>query len=199
MPWARSAGTHPAPPGIRRLRGDVRINGSTAHEGRVILPGDVVRTGPDSEVVYVMGTDAFLVRETSEVHHLSDGAKSVMRILTGKVLSVFGPGRRELQTATATVGIRGTACYIESEPERVYFCLCYGAAQLTPLADPGQARNVQTRYHDDPHYITGQAAPGAALIASAPVLNHTDAELIMLESLVGRRPPFVTPDYQPRY
>jgi hypothetical protein len=24
----------------------------------------------------------------------------------------------------------------------------------------------------------------------APVLNHTDAELTMLESLVGRKPPF---------
>ncbi|GEM_PF-5081706 len=32
----------------------------------------------------------------------------------------------------------------------------------------------------------------SAQAGKAPMLNHTDAELIMLESLVGRRPPFVT-------
>jgi hypothetical protein len=31
------------------------------------------------------------------------------------------------------------------------------------------------------------------MLMRAPVLNHTDAELTMLESLVGRRPPF-TPE-----
>jgi len=39
----------------------VQIHGTAAHEGRVILPGDAVRTGPDSEVVYAMGTEAELI------------------------------------------------------------------------------------------------------------------------------------------
>jgi hypothetical protein len=30
------------------------------------------------------------------------------------------------------------------------------------------------------------------MLMGAPVVNHTDAELILLESLVGRRPPFGT-------
>ena len=29
------------------------------------------------------------------------------------------------------------------------------------------------------------------MIDGAPVINHTDAELTMLEALVGRRPPFL--------
>ena len=28
------------------------------------------------------------------------------------------------------------------------------------------------------------------MIEAAPVINHTDTELILLESLVGRKPPF---------
>ena len=28
------------------------------------------------------------------------------------------------------------------------------------------------------------------MLMSAPVINHTDAELTLLESLVGRKPPF---------
>ena len=29
------------------------------------------------------------------------------------------------------------------------------------------------------------------MLMQAPVINHTDAELILLESLVGRQPPFI--------
>ncbi len=34
----------------------------------------------------------------------------------------------------------------------------------------------------------GAGAP--QMLMGAPVINHTDAELILLESLAGRRPPF---------
>jgi hypothetical protein len=30
------------------------------------------------------------------------------------------------------------------------------------------------------------------MMMEAPVVNHTDAELVMLEALVGREPPFGT-------
>jgi hypothetical protein len=44
-------------------------------------------------------------------------------------------------------------------------------------------------------------ATGApVMLMGAPVVNHTDAEVTMLESLVGRRPPFLDmPGYRPRY
>jgi hypothetical protein len=37
------------------------------------------------------------------------------------------------------------------------------------------------------------------VLRDAPVVNHTDAELIMLEALTGRRPPFLQQNYSPRY
>lgn len=194
--WA--AGARPLPAGLHQVRGDVRVNGRPAQPGRVILPGDTVSTGPGSEAVYSMGADAYRVRENSQVGHSSDGAKAVLRVISGKVLSVFGPGPRELQTATATAGIRGTACYIESQPGLVYFCLCYGRVELVPLADPQRVQVFETRYHDRPFYISDR--PGESLLRSGPVINHTDLELIELETLVGRRPPFLDqPDYEQRY
>jgi hypothetical protein len=30
-----------------------------------------------------------------------------------------------------------------------------------------------------------------SMMVTAPVINHTDAELVMLEALVGRKPPFL--------
>lgn len=193
--WA--LGTRPVSPGLRRMRGDVRVNGEPAQEGRVILPGDVVRTGSGAEAVYVVGADAFLLRSNTEVHHVADGAVWVLRLIRGQMLSVFGEGAKRLETPSATIGIRGTGCYLEAEPTQTYFCLCYGRAELTPLQDAGQRIEVVTTYHDRPFWISSQ--PGEPVLRSAPVLNHRDSELISLEWLVGRRPPFMTTSYTPRY
>ena len=49
---------------------------------------------------------------------------------------------------------------------------------------------VRTTHHDAPRYIYAHAEMPIKMIEPAPLINHTDAELIMLEALVGRRPPF---------
>lgn len=193
--WA--LGTRPAAPGLRRIRGEVRVNGEPAQEGRVILPGDVVSTGAGAEAVYVIGADAFLLRSNTEVRHVADGAVWVLRLIRGQMLSVFGEGAKRLETPSATIGIRGTGCYLEVEPRQTYFCLCYGRAELTPLQDAGQRVEVVTRYHDRPYWIS--SVPGEPVLRAAPVLNHRDSELIALEELVGRRPPFLNASYTPRY
>lgn len=185
---ALANGNKPLPNGIRSLRGEVRINGARAQVGQAVLQGDTVSTGAQSEVVYVMANNAYLMRDNSQVSFVVDGAVGVMRIVTGKVLAVFGPGAKRIETATATVGIRGTACYIEAQDTQVYFCLCYGSAEIRPLADPSQAQTLTTRYHDAP--LTIGTDTGKPLLQAAPVLNHRDAELTLLEATVGRVPPF---------
>lgn len=184
--WAK--GSHPLPPGVRKITGDVTINGSAAHEGQVVLDGDTVKTGPGGQVIYVMATNAFLVRENSQVSHLRDGVTSVLRVLNGKILSVFGPGQKRIQVPTATIGIRGTGCYIEAEQDKTYFCLCYGTADITPSADAAQSKQVVTTHHDSPFYIGADAS--VPLIQRAPVINHRDVELVMLEAEAGRPTPF---------
>ena len=61
--------------------------------------------------------------------------------------------------------------------------------------DPASRERVRTRHHDKPRYVMAAGAP--QMIMGAPVVNHTDAELILLEGLVGRKPPFGTePSYR---
>ncbi|MGE5493087.1 MAG: hypothetical protein ACM31P_17570 [Actinomycetota bacterium] len=184
---ARAMGNRPVKPGVYRVSGQVSINGKPAQEGMAVAAGDTIVTGPGSEVIYVVGQDAFLQRDNSTVSLVGEGVKTVLRIFTGKLLSVFAKGDKRIETATATIGIRGTGCYIESAPERVYFCLCYGRAEVSPLADPGHIENIETRHHDHPIYIHRD---GQRMMVPATVANHTDAELTLLEGLVGRYPPF---------
>jgi len=165
--------------GVYRRQGDVRIS------------GDSVTTGADGEVVFVVDKDAVLVRRGSELSIFKTG----LRIVSGALLSVFGGGRRQLRTPTATIGIRGTAVYLEVDPSRTYVCTCYGEAVLEPLGDPASRETVRTLHHEQPRYILAQGAP--QMIMPAPVVNHTDAELVFLESLVGREPPFVGKGFQP--
>lgn len=190
LPLLRPAlanGNKPAAPGIQRLRGEVRVNGQPAQVGTVVKPGDTVSTGADSEVIYVIGQDAYLQRDRSTVSVLGDVAKTGMRVLTGKLLAVFGKGPQRIETATATIGIRGTGCYIESAPDKVYFCLCYGKADIELNGAPGKRESIETRHHDNPLYLH---ASGQSMMVPAGVENHNDDELTMLEALVGRVPPF---------
>lgn len=176
--------------GIRRVKGDVRLNGAPARVDQAVLQGDTIATGAGSEVIYVMGNNAYLMRDNSTVQFMQDGAVGVLRLITGKVLAVFGPGAKRIETPAATIGIRGTACYMEAlDAQPLYFCLCYGTADIQPLADAAQARTLTTMYHDAPLYIGSDT--GKPLLEKAPVKNHRDLELILLEEAVGRRPPFM--------
>lgn len=178
--------------GVRRLSGEVLVNGKPAQPGMPIRAGDTLKTGPDGEIIFVAGSDAMLVRRQTSASLLKDG----LRIVTGAVLSVFAPGeRRQIQTGTAVIGIRGTAVYVEAEPSRSYVCTCYGEAVLEPRADPAARETVRTMHHEQPRYIMAKGAP--QMMMRAPVINHTDAELEMLESLVGRKPPFAGRGYKP--
>ena len=178
----------PVQQGLRRVQGEVWINGTRARPGQLVRGDDTVSTGAGSEAVFVMGDNAYLLRDRGRVSFLGQGAQSVMRVISGKLLSVFGRRRRRILTSTAVIGIRGTGCYIEAQQDLVYFCLCYGSADVQPLADPRQARSLITQHHDSPFYIGSDAS--GPLIRPASVTNHTDAELILLEHAVGREPPF---------
>jgi len=184
--------------GVYRVRGDVRVNGTPAVEGMDVKAGDVITTGASGEVVFVTYKDAFLVRSNSRVEAQGTVGALVLsglRIITGAVLSVFAPGEpKTLRTATATIGIRGTAVYIEAEEARTYVCTCYGVAEIESTVDPSARETVRTSHHEQPRYVMGAGAP--QMLMGAPVINHTDVELTMLEALVGRRPPFLA---QPGY
>jgi len=187
---ALAAGANPATPGLRHLRGNVLINDKPARVGQLVVPGDTVATGPGAEAIYVIGENAFLQRESSTVRFGADLAADFMRVVTGKLLSVFGRGDKRIVVSTAVIGIRGTACYIEEEVGRTYFCLCYGGADIVPTSAPQERELIHTTHHDHPMYIHADPAMPKSMVP-AEVVNHSDAELTLLEGLVGRVPPFL--------
>ncbi len=182
--------------GFSRISGDVRLNGKPTQVGAQVRLGDVVETGRGDAVV-VMDRDAFMIRAGTRLEIGGGNSKreaDTLSVLAGKLLAVFVQGKRtRIATGTATIGIRGTGVYVECIPDCTYACTCYGSAELNPLADPKQTETVTTTYHDSPRYIFVSANKSikGPLIEVAPVVNHTDAELMLLEGLVGRKVPFV--------
>ena len=197
---ALANGNSPVTPGLRKIRGDVTINGKPAREGQKVGAGDTVMTGRGGEAIYVIDQDAFMQRENTTVNFGAsagaDATKKLMRVVTGRILSVFGKGERTIAVSTATLGIRGTACYIEDEGNgpadshaRTYFCLCYGSVELVPTAAPAGRTTYTTAYHDKPMYIHNDMKMQTKMVP-AGVIHHSDAELTLLENLVGRQPAF---------
>lgn len=173
-------------PGLKQVKGQVWINGTPAVAGQPVSWGDEVRTGAGSEAVFTLDADAYLLRANSEVTLGVGAAEHFIKLQAGKMLAVFGPGPKTISTQAVTLGIRGTGCYVESHGKsRSYVCLCYGSVVLTPTAAPANAMTYTTQHHERPYWINGtQVTP------ATEVINHTDAELDMLEGLQNREPPF---------
>lgn len=153
----------------------------------MIRIGNRIETAAGASLVFRIGNDAFLVRQMSTVMlEASSGGKALLsglRVVTGAVLAVFGPGMRSVMTGLVTVAIRGSGIYVEATPERSYFCTCYGKVGLSAAA--GAKKDVMTTNHSA-HYIHAKADTGKSIVA-APMLNHSNQELAMLEKLAGRK------------
>ena len=182
---ALAKGDVPLTPAIHHLDGSARVNGRDAKVGTPVNLGDKVSTGSRSQAVVVIGGDAFLLRSETTIEVKGrDGALSELTIAAGKVLSVFAKKPVAIKAANASIGIRGTGAYVEVDASGVYLCLCYGEARLEA---PGIAPlDLKTTHHEKPILLrpAGGIEPG-------PFRDHKDAELVMLESLVGREPPFM--------
>ena len=177
------------PPGVARLEGAATVNGREAKVGTPINLGDRITTARASQAVIVVGSDAFLLRSQTIIEVGGrQGALTDMLVSAGRVLSVFSKKPVAIKAGTASIGIRGTGAYIELNPDAVYFCLCYGEALID---GPGMAnaREVKTTHHESPLLLRDDG--GIMKVEPGPFQNHSDAELILLESLVGREPPFM--------
>ena len=156
----------------------------------------------------VIGNDAYLLREDTTIifqaakKNMAVGAAEVLEsllIASGKVLSVFGKRAPTqplmLRAQSATIGIRGTGCYVEVYERRTYFCLCYGEATIDSAGMSTQT--IRTTHHEQPMWL--DESGGTTRMEKAAFGNHADAELILLEKLTGREPPFVALGLTGRY
>lgn len=184
----------PAGKSFFEIKGDVRVNQRRATLDTVVNANDVISTGKSSHAVFVVGRDAFILRDNSSMEIKGSNIINSIRIFSGKVLSVFGhresSNKLQMRTSTATIGIRGTGVYLEADPEQTYFCTCYGVTDLYSTVDQNQKQRVIAKHHDDPKYILAKPSQKGHLILPAPMINHSDHELALVEELVGRVPPF---------
>ena len=192
--WGSTPDKLPESKSIFSMEGDVRVNGSKADLATRIGAGDVVSTRKNSEVVFAVGSDSFIMRSNSEMEIEGGGFfVDTLRLLTGSLLSVFGERNTNqalsVNTSTATIGIRGTGVYMEAEPDLTYICTCYGTVAMSSAIDPNDTQIVTAVHHDAPKYLSNKAIRGTH-VRAAPFKNHTDAELKLLEAIVGREVPF---------
>ena len=194
----------PAGRSVYEIRGDVTVNGQRVTTDTLIRASDTIRTGSNSYLITAVGDNAFLIRENSVLEMAGETTIRSLRLLTGKLLGVFGRQMLgqpiALRTVTATIGIRGTGLYAEAYPDRTYLCTCYGTTELAAANDPKATEKITSRHHDAPRWILAEPEKGRSIIP-ASVNNHTDEELMTLEALVGRKPPFgayETPYERPR-
>ena len=174
---------------VVELLGDAMVNNQPLRSGSYVQTGDRIETGPGSNLVFVMGNAAFQVRQNSRVtveRGASLNAVSILRMLTGGVVSVWGRGNtRQIVTPTLTAGIRGTGVYTEVFPQqnfRSYFCNCYGTVEMSAGNDRALS---QADYHQS---FWAEPEPKAGkLLTPARALNHTDEEVEALARLMGQR------------
>lgn len=189
---------HKLPDGqsIYGLSGDVTVNTQRATLATRIQPGDTVQTGQNSEIVFVVNTHSMILRSESKLiidQGSSETGSSIisgLRMLTGKLLSVSRNSPMKVTSSTATIGIRGTGFYVEADPEQTYFCTCYGTTEVQANSDPQSRETITATHHNRPVYIVADGSSGGN-IRNAPFINHTDQELALIETLVGRKTPFV--------
>ena len=181
---------------IYGLSGQVTVNDQQATLATRIKAGDTVQTAQNSEVVFVVNSHSMILRSESklQIEQPENAPESLiiggLRMLSGKLLSVSRNSSMRVTSSTATIGIRGTGFYIEADPERTYFCTCYGVTDVQATNDPQSRENIVATHHDRPLYIVADGGSGNN-IRNAPFVNHTDQELALIETLVGRRTPFV--------
>ncbi|MBF0573360.1 MAG: FecR domain-containing protein [Desulfamplus sp.] len=172
---AYAMGKAEIPQGIQKVEGDVTVNSIPAKVGDILSPDDVIVTGKNSSVVFTFGDSSCLMRENSKLTLESSdktGEKNkfinLLRLIDGKMLSVFGKGDKTVETPSAYIGIRGTGLYVEADYKRTYVCACYGKIILRHAIYPSKEETLTTKHHESARYINNIEGN----IERAPMLHH---------------------------
>lgn len=170
---------------IQSLQGNVKVNGKMISQSEQIQAGDVITTGENSQLIFMIGKDVYRLGSNAQLDVKGENKLiNSMRLVTGGLMSVFEKGsRRELQTTSATIGVRGTGFYCVVEEDKTYFCTCYGSTEV----NTSEGERIIQATHHKPYFIDHKT--GEFSLPPADLKNHTDEELIYLESLVNRQPP----------
>lgn len=195
---------------VYHIKGRAWVNGQRVTPDTRIGPNDTLKTSQHGELVFAVGNHAMLLRGGSHlVLHQKEGGKEantegssligLLELFAGKLLSASRNKGMQINTPTATIGVRGTGVYLETYPDKTLFCTCYGDVDIAASHDASSTTSVHATHHNRPLAILESAPAGSCIHDVHDLarpghkftgLKHTDAELMMIEALVGRTPPF---------
>ncbi len=173
--------------GITSLKGMVYINGLQVKRlGFLVYPNDYIRVGKGSSVSFVMGKDAYFLKQNTSLHLNREGSQrgffaTGLKLFRGAFLAAFGHRRKKIYTPHATIGIRGTGIYLNAESDQTYFCICYGQTEI--MLPQGRIEGISATHHSARIIRNNQ-------IIQSSMLDHHDQQNIALEALVQRPNPF---------
>lgn len=198
----------PAGRSVFRIKGHAWVNGQRVTPATRIGPNDTIKTSQHGELVFAVGNHAMLLRGGSHlVLHEKKGSSEgtsligLLELFAGKLLSASRNKGMRINTPTTTIGVRGTGVYLETYPDKTLFCTCYGDVDVASSRDAASTTSVHATHHNRPLAIFEEAPAGKCIHDIKDLvrpghkfteLKHTDAELMMIEALVGREPPFVS-------
>ena len=114
-----------------------------------------------------------------------------------KALSLLAYSKTRIATPNGVVGIRGTGVYLETKRDLSYACKCYRVTDLTNADDFGTSETIELEHNEESRYIL--ADPNAqSRIQPTSILNHDGRELLLIETLVGRRALYSAPKSKTR-
>jgi FecR protein len=164
------------------MQGEVLINSETVEVGDAVLPGDRIVTGADGIAEISFGPRNILQfrEETNAVIEaawrgveLEKG--TIAAVLNGLARLGFGDQKRfEVRTATAAMGVRGTAFFIvHPDADQAYFCTCNGKLHLEA---PGGAvaQDTEAYHHSAVWYVR---TPGGIQSLPSGLHYHDDDTL----------------------
>ena len=173
-------------------------------KGAEISNGDTIRTGDggraqvrfsDGALISLQPTTEFRVdnyefsnQPTGQEKGFFSLIKGGMRTITG----LIGRSNRDnykVTTSVATIGIRGTGCYIEAEAKTTYFCLCYGEAAIEGADEAhrqlGDGDGVHARTVADADAHAGRGADVDVVDAVAEIGDHLELAVGLIDHVVA--------------
>jgi len=170
---------------VLSLDGRAAKSGEEVSSGDRILQGETLLVEDGARVVLRLKDPpaAFQIKDAAKLVFESTGDSILLSLDRGHLLTVVrrSPKKFRIQTPAATVGVRGTAFYLESRAvDQTYLCLCDGHVTLSAFdTDLGMAAAGRRQHRP---VLVSPGRYGGAQISPAPMINHTNSEIESLET-----------------
>lgn len=122
---------------VRKLTGEVLIDGKVVKENDKVLEGQAVEARGSKSVVVIKfesGSQVVLKDGSMKLEVPKVKGDSAITLTKGIFASHFinkGKRGQTVKTGHASMGIRGTKYYIEEKPESSYLCVCEGKVEIS--------------------------------------------------------------------